>query len=203
MSDITSTLIGVALQYNALWDAGKIDEANAIVESNPDLINTIMNADKWNKLRDAIIAIERFFLEDVETFINRVAQITIGINDEVADEDKATNTYSAQKIDGLISNLQNQQDNSQRIVLVTFLADDWAGESAPYTQTVTASEISSSDEPALFKYKDADLSYDENKAYNKAFGFISDGIGDCGDGSVTWACYKKPAIDITIALKGV
>lgn len=80
MQDITVNLITVAQQYNALWESGDVTGANTLLENNPGLINTIFNADKWNKLRDAIISMERFYLNDVQTFIDRVAQHTVGID---------------------------------------------------------------------------------------------------------------------------
>ncbi len=44
---------------------------------------------------------------------------------------------------------------------------------------------------------------DTQKAYNKAFGIISAGAGETADGSVTFYVYDKPAMDITVGLKGV
>ena len=94
MSDITATLLPVALQYNSLWENGQIDEANALLDANPNLKQTIFNADKWNKLRDAVIAIERYYLNDVTDFINHVAQQAIGIDDNPSEEDKNTTKIS-------------------------------------------------------------------------------------------------------------
>ena len=68
MSDLTASLITVALQYNNLWDSGDIDGANALLNSNPTLKNTIFNADKWNKLRDAVISLERYYLNDAVSY---------------------------------------------------------------------------------------------------------------------------------------
>lgn len=121
MSDITSTLLPVALQYNTLWDLGKIDEANALLKSYPALIDTIFNADKWNKLRDAIIAIERYYLNDVTEFIKHVAQSAIGINDNPEEENKTVVTYSALKIDELLAELRNYVDNKNNENLL----DNW------------------------------------------------------------------------------
>ena len=45
MQDITASLLTIALQYNALWDAGDIDAANTLLENNPKLKSTIFNAD--------------------------------------------------------------------------------------------------------------------------------------------------------------
>ena len=107
MQDITASLLTIALQYNALWDAGDIDAANTLLENNPKLKSTIFNADKWNKLRDGLIALERYYLNDVQTFIERVAQSTIGINDNASNDEKVTNTYSANKIDQLTGYYSN------------------------------------------------------------------------------------------------
>ncbi|MBS6645435.1 MAG: hypothetical protein KH366_17825 [Clostridiaceae bacterium] len=110
MQDITVNLITVAQQYNALWESGDVTGANTLLENNPGLINAIFNADKWNKLRDAIISLERFYLNDVQTFIDRVAQYTIGIKDDAAGDEKITNTYSANKIDRLTGYYSNSFD---------------------------------------------------------------------------------------------
>lgn len=110
MQDITVNLITVAQQYNALWESGDVTGANTLLENNPGLINAIFNADKWNKLRDAIISLERFYLNDVQTFIDRVAQYTIGIKDDATGDEKITNTYSANKIDRLTGYYSNSFD---------------------------------------------------------------------------------------------
>ena len=119
MQDITVNLITVAQQYNALWESGDVTGANTLLENNPGLINAIFNADKWNKLRDAIISLERFYLNDVQTFIDRVAQYTIGIKDDAAGDEKITNTYSANKIDRLTGYYSNSFD---------IVASDWTSD---------------------------------------------------------------------------
>ena len=211
MSDITATLLPVALQYNSLWENGQIDEANALLDANPNLKQTIFNADKWNKLRDAVIAIERYYLNDVTDFINHVAQQAIGIDDNPSEEDKNTTTYSANKIDTMIENidttltttLNTTITNMEKIITVTFPVSGWVGESAPFTQTITVEGVTEDDAPMLLKYRgEAEFDPVTAKAYNKAFGCLADGEGIIGNGTITWKTIKKPAIDITIALKG-
>lgn len=216
MSDITATLLPVALQYNTLWENGQIDEANALLDANPNLLNTIFNADKWNKLRDAVIAIERYYLNDVQEFIEHVAQSTIGINDNPDEEDKDIVSYSAKKVDELIDELNNELtdlintnetdtttrvDNIEKIITVTFPTSGWTGDS-PFEQTVNVVGVTENDEPTLLKYRTGDFDVSTAKAYNKAFGFLADGEGTTGNGTITWKTIKKPTIDITIALKG-
>ena len=198
MNDLTAYLFPLASQYNQLWDAGKINEANQLLDANPELKNAIFNADKWNKLRDAIIAIERYYLEDVQKMIERIAQSTIGINDNPEETDKPLVAYSAKKTETLI---KESIKNNEKIVLVKFIADNWLGSEAPYTQTINVEEISSDDSPTMVKYWDGVYNKDDIKAYNKAFGILADGRGETGDKTITWTCNKKPSVDIIIGLK--
>lgn len=200
MCDLTASLFPLASQYNQLWDSGKINEANQLLESNPDLKNAIFNADKWNKLRDAIIAVERYYLEDVDKMIERIAQHTVGINDNPEESDKLLVAYSAKKTETLI---KEAIQNNEKMILVKFTSDGWIGAEAPYTQTINVKEISNEDSPTMVKYWDGVYNKDDIKAYNKAFGILADGRGETGNQTVTWTCSKKPAIDITIGLKGL
>lgn len=200
MNDLTASLFPLASQYNQLWDTGKINEANALLDANPDLKNAIFNADKWNKIRDAIIAIQRYYLEDVEKMIEHVAQNTVGINDNPDEQNKPLVAYSAKKTEELI---KETIKNFEKIVLVKFTADGWIGSDAPYTQTVNVEEISNENSPTMVKYWDGVYNKDDIKAYNKAFGILADGRGETGNQTVTWTCSKKPSIDITVGLKGL
>lgn len=194
MSDLTASLITVALQYNNLWDSGDIDGANALLNSNPTLKNTIFNADKWNKLRDAVISLERYYLNDVQTFIERVAQSTIGINDAPSEEDKITNTYSAHKLDQLF-------DQMKSVKTALLAAENWS-DTAPYTQTVEVTGITAADEPIISLLLADNADGTSTKAQNKAWGFVDKGV--TGDGTITFYCYnKKPAVDFSVGIKGV
>ena len=93
-------------------------------------------------------------------------------------------------------------ENLERVILVTFLTASWSA-SAPYTQTVSISGITAADQPVLVRHLDSAATEATAKAYNKAFGILSSGSGTTGAGTVTWKCYKKPATDITVGLKGV
>lgn len=90
---------------------------------------------------------------------------------------------------------------SSNVIIATFTASGWTGNSAPYTQTVNAIGITADSQPILVKQKSSSLSASDNKAYDKAFGILSNGIGTTGNGTVTWKVYDKPTIDITIGLK--
>lgn len=93
-------------------------------------------------------------------------------------------------------------ENTNKVVTATFTVTGWSA-SAPYTQTVNVSGIKTTSQPTLYQLKAADISEANAKAYNKAFSILAAGTGSTGNGTVTWKCFKKPEIDITIALKGV
>ena len=194
MSDATASLMSVITQYNNYYASGDIDSCNELLESNPTLLNTIFNADKWNKIRDAIIALERYYLEEVETFIETVGQNTIGINDNPDEDEKVTNAYSAKKIDEIISDITG-------VKTVWLPQSGWSSDS-PYSQTVSVSEVTSNDKPIISVYIYDGLSASEVKARNKAYSCID--RADTGDGEITFYCYnKKPATGFNVAIKGV
>lgn len=88
-----------------------------------------------------------------------------------------------------------------REVEVTLRASGWSA-SAPYTQTVAVEGLTAGDNPILVKVIPAGATTEQVKAYNKAFGMIDD--GDTADGQATFRCFnKKPAVDMTVGLKGV
>lgn len=200
MSDITSTLASVALQYNQLWESGQLDQANNLLQSYPSLKNCIFNADKWNKMRDSIIAIERYYLNDVQTMINKVAQNTVGINDSPESVQKPNVAYSAYKTENLIKEkIQTFSD----VKTVTFSSDGWYYYSTHYTQTVFVDWALADDDLLLVKSIDYTTNMTTLKQYNKAFNALANGCGTTYNGYITWTCPSRPTIDITVGFKGV
>lgn len=109
---------------------------------------------------------------------------------DILDEDPATSL--AEKI-----------YKTNHVVLVTLLASDWAGTSAPYTQTVFVNDATE-DAQALVVNALADGATPAVQlAYNKAFAIVTAGTASLGEKSATFKVYKRPVTDITIGLKGV
>lgn len=106
------------------------------------------------------------------------------------------NTLTYTKGNGATAAIDLKQPPS--ISYATFTASGWAGSSAPYTQTVSVSGITSNDEPLLIQYKEPSMTAASLNAYNKAFAILADGFGETSNGSVTWTCLKKPAADIKV-----
>lgn len=100
-----------------------------------------------------------------------------------------------------INAITGEINRMTREVELTLRASGWST-SAPYTQTVAVEGLTAGDNPILVKVIPAGATPEQVKAYNKAFGMIDD--GDTADGQATFRCFnKKPAVDMTVGLKGV
>ena len=124
-SDVTISMLPLVLQYNNYYQSGNISAANQLIEANPELEYCLFNAKGHNEIRDAIIAIEYYLLNQVETFYNEIASDTealynqisehaeevaknaIGINDNPEEGSANVVAYSAQKVDSLISDVES------------------------------------------------------------------------------------------------
>ncbi len=93
--------------------------------------------------------------------------------------------------------------DAKEVIDITLSADGWTGSSAPYTQTVKSTKITSAMNPLLIKRLSSTANADTARAYNKAFGIVSSGTASTNNGSVTFKVYKKPATTLMVGLKGV
>ena len=110
MSDVSVTLLPLVLQYNNYYQNGQLSLAQQLLLENPELDACLHNADKWNMIRDAIIAMQRFLLNQVDSLYNEVAQNAIGVNDEPTEEQASIVAYSAAKVDSLIDSHINAEN---------------------------------------------------------------------------------------------
>ena len=62
MSDIEAGDLALLQEYYRLFNAGNLTAAKQLLINNPQLDAKFMNADKWNRLRDAIIAVQKHFM---------------------------------------------------------------------------------------------------------------------------------------------
>lgn len=105
MQDINSVNADAAIEYNTLIQNGEYTEAANFLTAHPNLNKILFNADKFNQLMDGIKAVQQFFKDDVETYINGLSNATVGIDDSLKATDLGakTNAYSAYKIHSLLS----------------------------------------------------------------------------------------------------
>lgn len=69
MQDLNTNTKAMADKYYSMVEANNITGANEYLVQNPSLALSVFNADKFNKLRDSIVSVERFFLDDVKQYI--------------------------------------------------------------------------------------------------------------------------------------
>ena len=73
-TDPSISQIAIINQYYSKFQSGDISGAAEILESNPDLKTAILNAERLNKIRDGIISIERFYLDDVQQYLVNIVK---------------------------------------------------------------------------------------------------------------------------------
>ena len=212
MMDINSVLMPVVTQYNSYFAQGNLAACNDLIKNNPDVLDCFFNAEKWNWTRDAIIAIQRFFLEEVVVFVNNVAQNTVGINDDPTAEQASLVAYSAEKVDVLITLLTQKVDDNltetnaeinkiEAVKTAKLLVSGWTSD-IPYTQAVSVPGTTENDRPIISVYHGESPTPNDVKAQNKAWGMVDRAVSSTN--AITFYCYnKKPTVDFSVQIKGV
>lgn len=181
-------------EYQTQFTLGNTGKCHDILVANPELQEMMWKADDYNWIRDAIMALERFYSEDVTATMEQMAATKAGFRDDIQPGQSGDryNGYSINKINSLFEELRHEYR-------VDLTASAWEG-TGPFSQTVT-------NIPGLR----ADRSYERfsaltgteevanQKAYMKAMGFITG--GETSDNSVTIYAYKKPDISFSIILR--
>lgn len=193
MQDINAVQMPLVKQYNEYFAAGNKAACDTLLSNNPEVLSCFFNADKFNWARDAIIALQRYYLEDVVTFINNVAANTVGIEDNPTDEQASVVAYSAEKINQILEKLRE-------LIVVDIPLSGWS-EEYPFTQTIQVEGIKGDINYVRLSSLTGAEDLSTVKAYNKAFSLIFG--GKTSDGTITLYAYKKPSIDFSIILKEV
>jgi len=194
MSDLSASLLAVAKQYEDLYGAGDITSANNLLNQYPDLKDALFTPERWNELRDGLIAVQRLFKTDVVAMMTEMTQVTIGIDNNATGSGANTNAYSVAKVNELLNTITT-------VKTTRFTAAGWTS-TLPYMQTVNVAGITSSDRAVVSIYIPIGTTVDNVRLQNKAYGRMD--IIDSGNGTVTaYCCSKKPAVDFQIQIKGV
>lgn len=137
------------------------------------------------------------------TEVNKNAQRLIDERNETNSQITQERNYVDEKvstINGQISNINTAISEIKAVRKFTLTTGGWSS-SAPYTQIVNVSGITSSDTPIpLIEYPD-NVTADQKNQIDKGTNMITSITTN--NGSVTVVCkFKKPTINLTIALKG-
>lgn len=188
MSDVTSdtTLMEAANRYSAAISSNNPILARQILSSAPNLQNCLFNADKYNWMRDAIIATQKYYHDDVRDHITTLAANTIGIDDTNEFNSPDTNSYSITKINGLVNG------TSTNVVLAQ---GSWIGSTAPFQYVVPIEGVTASNNVDVSLSTTATV--DQSKLWAKAMCLNA----DQAVGRITLRAYgKKPTGDIPITV---
>lgn len=115
--------------------------------------------------------------------------------------------FAAQKaeIEQMIADLQGEGylliSDARRVDSITLAVDGWTGSEAPYEQVVALNGMKEEDVPDLGIIYPSGCTRAQQKAINKAAGYIYE--IETGDGTVTVRCTQKPITEFTLGLKGV
>lgn len=89
-------------------------------------------------------------------------------------------------------------DEKRKLFVVTLTANNWEGNTAPYTQRIGIEGILSTDRPHYGVVYDADS--ETRMEQKEAFALVDD--LDTADGSVTFTCFEdKPGVDLTVQME--
>lgn len=160
--------------------------AKSILDNNEELANCLFNADKYNWMRDAIIAMERYYLNDVQTMVEGIAANTIGIDDTNSQDSPNTNGYSISKITAMVDGTSTD---------VTLSPDTWKGSVAPFTYDISNENITATNNVDVSLATSATL--DQAKVWAKAMVMNATQT----NGKITLKAYgKKPGANIPIVV---
>lgn len=72
--DPSASLMTAIQLYKSYYAQGNIVAAVGVLEQNPDLKRCIINAENLNQLRDAIISLERYYMNDIHSYLMNLVQ---------------------------------------------------------------------------------------------------------------------------------
>ena len=107
--DVTLSTLPYAIMYQNYFEKGNLEEAYRILEEHPELEKCLMNADKFNKLIDAIKVIET-------DHNNTKSNLTTVTNQT------STNTSNISKLNTNVSNITTKQKTTENMLYTNPLA---------------------------------------------------------------------------------
>lgn len=73
MQDLTIETKTKADRYYSYINAGNLTMATQYLDENPDLALSVFNAQKYNRLLDSVVAVQRFFKDTIAAYLAELA----------------------------------------------------------------------------------------------------------------------------------
>lgn len=189
LENLTQFLTWIRKQFAAITHSHKLSDITDYT------VDSELSAESANPIENqavsAAIASVTDEISALETNVNKL------------DTEKADRIVATSEADGLMSSADKSKLDglaSSEILYATFTASGWYGSASPYTQTISVEGITAEDDVYIDRSVDYTASEATITAYNKAFGIIGSGVGQTIDGGIEWKVFKKPEIDVTVAI---
>lgn len=209
MQDIDADLVSTYKTYESQVASGQSQAAYETAYKSVNgkrLADSLFNADKYNWLRDSILAMQEFFLNKFDAYIDSKTQAQIGTTTDENDSNSGSAAYTVDKMNEILFDE----------IYVPLSAWNWSqvNTTKMYKQQVAVSGVKANRKyvryPLLTKlyntdsgyFYDASLTADQVKQYNKQYSKLANGVVD-SDGIATFYAYKQPTETIGIILKRV
>lgn len=168
------------VDYTEISIKSRRNNSESVVTTYPDVLAK-WRADTFQMVQDQIDMVV-----EGEAYVNRSGDTMTG---NLSVLDPTENAHAANK--GYV-------DGKRKVFTTTLTANDWAGNTAPYTQRISIEGILSTDKPHFCAVYDADQ--ETRLAQKEAFSMVDD--LDTADGSVTFTCFEdKPEVNIPIQME--
>lgn len=198
MEDVSADTIDAMNDYDTNFAAGNFDLcANDLNQgkNGHKLKDALFNAARFNWIRDSIMAIERFFLEDVVDYVNSLVEQKMHISSStvpVTDTSAGTVTYSVKYL--------------ETPYYATLDTSAWGSSNGVFKQTVSCKDDSgnkiANEDYFCYPILTSSMNVSQVKAYNKAFAMLYH-AETTSNGTVTFYAQKKPVTTIRVCLKHI
>lgn len=189
LENLTQFLTWIRKQFAAITHSHKLSDITDYT------VDSELSAESANPIENQAVSVAIASVTDeisaLETSVNKL------------DTEKADRIVATSEADGLMSSADKSKLDglaSSEILYTTFTASGWSGSASPYTQTISVEGITAEDDVYIDRSVDYTASEATITAYNKAFGIIGSGVGQTIDGGIEWKVFKKPEIDVTVAI---
>lgn len=186
-------------QYQKLWAQGDQERAKAFLANHSELKNAMWDPEKYNWLKDAIVALQHFIINDLGTFIADTQTDKAGLQTERSDfsryrvkpelfptdpSDSNIRSYSSGVVDAILA------DMVQKIKVDC--PDEWQYDENKQLWTITVIDrafVKEKDYEKYF-YLEGGETAEEIDAYAEKMSLILSGVTD--DGSITLYALENP-----------